>query len=187
MNRTIRTSFAAAGLAGSLLFGSAGLALAQSTTPSTTATATAATAATTTARPDRSARLTSTLAPLVTAGTLTQAQADAVVKALVAAQPIGGGMGGGPGRGGRGIGHNSAVVAKALGISEADLMTALQSGQTIAQVATSKGVSLQTVISAIVAAEKIEHPNQTDAALLARVTNHVNGIRPAAPSTAVAA
>ena len=184
MNRTIRTSLAAAGLAGSLLFGGAGLALAQNTTPSTTATATAAT---TTARPDRSAKLTSTLAPLVTAGTLTQAQADAVVKALVAAQPIGGGMGGGPGRGGRGIGHNSAVVAKALGISEADLMTALQSGQTITQVAASKGVSLQTVISAIVAAEKVEHPDQTDAALLARVTNQVNGLRPAAPSTAVGA
>ena len=179
MNRTIRTSLAAAGLAGSLLFGGAGLALAQSTTPSTAATAT------TTARPDRSAKLTSTLAPLVTAGTLTQAQADAVVKALVAAQPLGGGMGRGPGRGGRGVGHNSAVVAKALGISEADLMTALQSGQTVAQVATSKGVSLQTVINAIVAAEKVEHPDQTDAAILARVTNQVNGIRPAAPSTVV--
>ena len=176
MHRTIRTSIAAAGLAGSLLFGGAGLALAQGSTPSTT------TAATTTARPDRSAQLTSTLAPLVTAGTLTQAQADAVVKALAAAQPLGG-MGGGPGRGGRGVGHNSAAVAKALGISEADLMTALQSGQTIAQVATSKGVSLQSVINAIVAAEKAE---QNDAAILARVTNMVNGIRPAAPSAVVA-
>ena len=183
MNRKIRTSFAAAGLAGSLLFGGAGIALAQSTTSSTTATTSAAPTA---AKLDRSARLTSTLAPLVTAGTITQSQADAVVKAIVAAQPADG-LGGPGGRGG-GVGHNTALVATTLGITEAQLTTARQSGQTIAQLATSKGVSVQTVIDALVAAEKTEHPDQTEAAIVARVTNQVNGIRPAAPApTATAA
>ena len=182
MNRKIRSSIAAAGLAGTLLFGGAGMALAQSSTSSTTSSASATAA---TAKPDRSVQLTSTLAPLVTAGTITQAQADAVVKAIVAAQPADG-FGGRGGRGG--VGHNSALVASTLGITEAQLQTARQSGLTIAQIATSKGVTVQTVVNALVAAEKTEHPDQTEAAIVARVTSQVNGIRPAAPApTATAA
>ena len=97
-------SIASVGIAGALLMGGAGLAMAQTNTP---------TAATTTAsvvRPDRSAQITSTLAPLVTAGTITQVQSDAIVKALAAADV---GFGHGPG-GGRG-GMHSATVATALG------------------------------------------------------------------------
>ena len=180
MNRKIRSSIAAAGLAGTLLFGGAGIALAQSSTSSTAPTT--STAPVTTAWPDRSAHLTSTLAPLVTAGTITQAQADAVVKAMVAAQPA-------DGFGGRGgVGHNSALVASTLGITEAQLQTARQSGLTIAQIATSKGVTVQTVVNALVAAEKTEHPDQTEADIVARVTNRVNGVRPAAaPASTTAA
>ena len=53
-------------------------------------------------------------------------------------------------------GHNEAVsdtsvVAKAIGISEADLLTALQGGQTVADVAKAHNVDLQVVIDALVA------------------------------------
>lgn len=167
---TIRKSIASVGIAGALLMGGAGLAMAQTNTP---------TAATTTAsvvRPDRSAQITSTLAPLVTAGTITQVQSDAIVKALAAADV---GFGHGPG-GGRG-GMHSATVATALGMTAADVQTALRSGTTIAQLATQKGVALQTVINALVAEETTEHPGQSAADILTRVTNMVNGVRPTPP------
>ena len=59
---------------------------------------------------------------------------------------------GGPG----GFGHTEAVsdtsvVAKAIGISEADLKTSLAGGQTVAAVAKAHNVPLQTVIDALVA------------------------------------
>ena len=59
---------------------------------------------------------------------------------------------GGPG----GFGHTEAVsdtsvVAKAIGISEADLLTALQGGQTVAAVAKAQNVDIQVVIDALVA------------------------------------
>ncbi|HEY0442910.1 MAG TPA: hypothetical protein VGC90_01700 [Candidatus Limnocylindrales bacterium] len=58
--------------------------------------------------------------------------------------------GGGPG------GHveaatDTSVVAKAIGISEADLKTALAGGQTVAAVAKAHNVDIQTVIDALVA------------------------------------
>ena len=64
-----------------------------------------------------------------------------------------GGAGHGPGGLG---GHVEAVtdvsvVAKAIGISEADLLTALQGGKTVAQVAAANNVALQKVIDALVA------------------------------------
>ena len=46
---------------------------------------------------------------------------------------------------------DASVVAKAMGISEADLTTALSGGQTVAQVATAHNVAVQTVIDALVA------------------------------------
>jgi hypothetical protein len=71
------------------------------------------------------------------------------------AGPATGPMGGGPG-GNHGFGRNEAVsdisvVAKAIGISEADLQTALDGGQTVAAVATAHNVAVQTVIDALVA------------------------------------
>jgi len=58
-------------------------------------------------------------------------------------------------RGPGGFGHNEAVsdasvVAKAIGITEADLNTALQNGQTIADVAKANNVDTQKVIDALV-------------------------------------
>lgn len=57
----------------------------------------------------------------------------------------------GPGHA-RGAGLSAA--AGALGMTEADLRTALESGQSMAQVAESKGVALQKVIDALVAEAK---------------------------------
>lgn len=136
-------------------------------------------------RPDPSAHFTDTLKPLVDNGTITQSQSDAVVAALVANGPKDGGMKGG--RGGPGM----DVAAQALGMTADELHTALDGGQTLAQVAQSKGVSVQVLTDALVAAEKT-HIAQgvTDGKLtqdkadqmLANVDQHVadmiNGVRP---------
>ena len=109
---------------------------------------------------DRTTRIADALKPLVTDGTITQAQADKVTAALQAALPAGGRGGpdgpGGPGgrghggRGGRGgFGAGLSVVATAIGIPEADLRTALQGGQTIAQVAQAHNVTADAVIAAL--------------------------------------
>ncbi len=83
------------------------------------------------------------LKKLVAAGTIDQAQSDAVAKALEAARPPGGPHAGrGPGL---------AVAAKAIGIDEAALRTELRSGKTIADVARAHGVDVKTVIDALVA------------------------------------
>jgi hypothetical protein len=58
-------------------------------------------------------------------------------------------------KGGRGPSHetvtDTSVVAKAIGITEADLLTALNSGKTVADVAKANNVAVQTVIDALVA------------------------------------
>lgn len=114
----------------------------------------------------------------VSANRVTQAQMDAQVAwlkanlAKILAIPpaplggfgigdFGGGMRGGPaGQGGPGgrFGANSAsspfaIAAKALGMSEADLMTAMQGGKSVATLAKEKNVSLDTIIASAVAAE----------------------------------
>jgi hypothetical protein len=187
----------AAAAMGAALLGGAGLtslmattAGAAASTASTTADSSAS-SATTKEKPGQ--WMSDALAKLVTAGTLTQAQADAVSKALDAARPEGG-----PGQG-RGGGPGLTVAAKALGVTAADLRTALQSGKTIADVAKTNNVDLQTVIDAIVASEN-EHLAQavTDGKLTQaqaderkahateRATNMVNGIRPERPTDAAA-
>jgi polyhydroxyalkanoate synthesis regulator phasin len=101
-------------------------------------------------RPDPSTRLQDVLKPLVADGTITQAQADKVVAALVAAKPLGGHPGGKMGAG-RGIGFGGLdTVATTLGVTAADVRTALQSGQSIADLAVSKGKTAQDVIDAVV-------------------------------------
>ncbi len=111
-----------------------------------------------TSRPDPSERLAATIAPLVEDGTITQAQADAVIAALVEAGPREGGRGGhGPGgEQGRRGGPDLERAAGALGITAEELRTALRDGQTIAQVAEAQGVDVQAVIDAMVAGVK-EH------------------------------
>jgi hypothetical protein len=159
----MNNKLAAVGLAAGLLGGAAaglalgvpGLAGAQSdatttTTPATTSPDTTAPAGTdpaeTPATKDRSAWMSEALAPLVAAGTITQAQADAVIEALQAAKPE------------RGHGHGPGIVhasletaATALGVTTEELRTALRDGKSVADVAAEKGVDVQVVIDALVA------------------------------------
>jgi polyhydroxyalkanoate synthesis regulator phasin len=145
------------------------------------------------ARPDRTTELQKILQPLIDDGTITQAQADKVIAALAAAPPQGGPMGGHKmgGRGGIG-GFGLDAVAKTLGITAADVRTALESGQSLADLAVSKGKTAQDVIDAVVAeaTTKInaevtaKHLTQADAdKILANLktlaTDFVNNTRPA--------
>jgi ribosomal protein S20 len=96
-------------------------------------------------------RLESVLAPLVSDGTITQSQADQVIGALVQARANGTlGLGRGSRRAGLGA-QGAQVAAKAIGITVAQLRSALQSGQSIAQVAAAHNVSADSVIAAMVA------------------------------------
>lgn len=139
----------------------------------------------------RHARLAEVLAPLVADGTLTQAQADAVIAALAEAGPWGGG--GGHGRFGR-IHAGLDVASTALGITEDELRTQLRAGSSIATVASERGVDVQIVIDALVADattridEKVasgdltaEQATEWKAGLVERITALVNGERPAFP------
>lgn len=106
------------------------------------------------ARPDPTNHLQTVLQPLVEAGTITQAQADAVIEALVAARPEGrmgdhGGRHGGGGMGGRGA--HLETVATAIGISAEEVRTGLEDGQTIAELAVANGTTAERVIDALVA------------------------------------
>ena len=106
-------------------------------------------------RPDPTTKLGDVLKPLVDDGTITQDQADKVIAAIVAARPAGGPFGGhrGPGGFGGGIlGAGLDVVATTLGITTDEVRTALESGQTIADLAVSKGKTAHDVIDAVVAA-----------------------------------
>lgn len=69
------------------------------------------------------------------------------------------GMGHGPRggfMGGNGPAEELAAAATALGVTQDELVASLRAGKSIAAVATDEGVSLQTVIDAIVAVEKTE-------------------------------
>jgi hypothetical protein len=125
------------------------------------------------------------LAELVEDGTLTQAQADKVAEKLESSRPEGGPMG-------RGRGPGLSVAAEAIGIEESELLTALRDGQTIADVARSKNVDVQTVIDAIVAEMNShldqavtdgklteEQANERKANAAERATDLVNGELPA--------
>ncbi len=73
-----------------------------------------------------------------------------------------------------GMGRKSAdldAAAKAIGISTDTLLSDLQSGKTIAQIATAKGVAVSTVIAAMVAAAKADF----DSDVTKRITDAVNG------------
>ena len=84
------------------------------------------------------------LAPLVTEGTITEAQLDAVVAALEAARPE---------RGPRGGARGPALdtVAEALGTTPEAVRDALRAGTSIADQAAAAGVDTSTVVDALVA------------------------------------
>ena len=141
------------------------------------------------------------LAAAVTAGEITQAQADQMtttLKAHVTAEvngtrpARGAGGPGGPGHG-PGGGDELTAAAKYLGVTEAALTTQLEAGKTLAQVATAtSGKSTAGLIDALVAAEKVElaaavtagtitqaQSDQIATTLTARFTALVNATRPA--------
>ena len=138
------------------------------------------------ARPDKATMLKARLQTLVDDGTLTSSQLDAVVAALEAARPMGGGH---EGRGHGGQNHGGArgekrqerltTAAEAIGITAEELKTAIEGGQTIAQVAEANGKSVQSVIDALVA--------QATTDLTQRITDMVNGVKPAVPADAAGA
>jgi len=146
---------------------------------------------TTGARPEPGTILKARLQTLVDDGTLTSSQLDAVATALEAARPMGGGHEGrghgsqnhgGPGMGGARGGMRQEMLtaaADAIGITADDLKTAIEGGQTIAQIAEANGKSVQSVIDALVA--------QATTDLTQRITNMVNGVKPAAPADAAGA
>ena len=139
------------------------------------------------------------LAAAVTAGKLTQAQAAELSANLTArfTDFVNGAMLGGPGGPGHVLGHGPGgddfgAAATYLGLSQADLQTALQSGKTLGQIADStSGKSKAGLIDALVAAEKTElaaavtagkltqaQADQISADLTARFTDLLNGVRP---------
>jgi hypothetical protein len=106
---------------------------------------------------------TTTLQQAVTDGRLTQAQADTLLSNLKLTLPshlqtktvVGMNREFDSGRGGKGMkgGMQFSTIATALGMTEAELRTELQAGKSVADVASAKSVSLDTVINAIVTAE----------------------------------
>jgi urease accessory protein UreF len=138
------------------------------------------------------------LAAAVKAGRITQAQANAIsanltqritdrVNATGGMFPPGPFGPGGFDRFGPAASASLSVAAKTIGISEADLVTALRSGSSIAQVATKHGVPVQKVIDALVADAKSRldaavkagritqsQANDISASLTQRITDRVN-------------
>ena len=115
---------------------------------------------------------------------------------LISSKAGGGGhdFGHGPGPDGRhGPGDELAAAATYLGVTQANLLTSLGSGKTLAQVAdATSGKSAAGLIDALVAAEKTElaaavtagritqaQSDQIATTLKDRVTAHVNGTEPA--------
>lgn len=145
---TKRLGVAAAAVAMGLLLGATilapNLAGAQESTTTTTDGATSP------ASPDdrldeRQTRIRSALDGLVTDGTITSAQADAVAAELASQVPD-------HGRFSRRVHFGLDVISTTIGITETELREALEGGQTIAQVAEANGVTAQAVIDALVAA-----------------------------------
>ena len=148
------------GLGAGFAFGSPGLAGAQTASSTTAPATTVAAAAPATPKGNF---VSDALAKLVKDGTITQSQADAVAKALQDARPSRGpsgseghggrGHGGFGGAGGFDMGQGMGVVdaaAKALGITSDELIKQVTSGTTVAKIAESKGVALNTVVDAVV-------------------------------------
>ena len=77
---------------------------------------------------------------------------------------------------------HAPAIAKALGMTTDELNAARTAGKTIAQLATEKGVNLQTIIATWVAEEQAEHPTMSAADVLKRVTDSANNLKTARPA-----
>ncbi|HVF20520.1 MAG TPA: hypothetical protein VNA14_09785 [Mycobacteriales bacterium] len=155
----MKSSLAAVGLAAGLVAGgAAGLVLVPAAALGQTTAPPASAPSDTVVPAERGQHLRDTLAPLVANGTITQAQAEKVIAALQAAKPVHG-----PG----GLHHRFHIafgtVATTLGVTEEQLHTALRSGESIADVARSKGIAPQKVVDALLAEAKTRLDKQVAA------------------------
>jgi polyhydroxyalkanoate synthesis regulator phasin len=129
------------------------------------------------------------LAPLVEDGTITQAQADAVVTALEDARPDRGGFGGGRGAH---IGLGLEAIAEELGLTTDEIRAALEDGQSLADLAAANGSSADALVAVLVdeaTTHLDEHVADGDitqeeaderlAEMTERITAMVNGEMPA--------
>jgi hypothetical protein len=143
-------SLVAGAVIGATLLTPSSVNAAQGDTTSTTAAPAPAAPVAPAPIPPKDSWVDNALKPLVDAGTITQAQADAVKDALSKAKPAfpGGrkpdGPFGGP------IGKDPAKIAAALGITEADLKAGLAAGKTLAELATEHGKDPAAVVQVII-------------------------------------
>ena len=99
---------------------------------------------------DRITKISEALRGLVSDGTLTQAQADRVATTLNERLPARGPGGPHGHRGGPGGVRGLETAATTLGMTVGELRAALQGGQSLADVAQSKGVSRDRLVGALV-------------------------------------
>ena len=140
----------------------------------------------------RLASLKSALSGLVGDGTLTQAQADKVAGTLDQKLPRGErGMRGPGGRFGRmGLADLHDAAAKVLGLTPDKLRTALEGGKSLADVAKSQKVSVDSVVKAMVSAAEADlasavkdgkvtqaQADKMKGTLTKRITDQVNRVR----------
>ena len=172
-----KSTTAVAALVAATAFGTAGIANAATVTHKTTIKKVTHT---TTSNVVGVNPITSVLSGLVTKGTITQAQSDAIVAALNAAragQPaptINGGQElGGPR--GAGIAKDQSVILSTLGITAETLQADRAAGQSLATIAGSK---TQALINALVAAETTQINAQVTAGRItqAQATQMISGL-----------
>lgn len=132
----------------------------------------------------------------LSAGRITQAQADRLRADIESGQlPLLGLRGGHGGDHGPGHGADLSAAASYLGLTAAQLRTSLESGKSLADVATAQGKSVDGLVAALVDAAKqrldadVSAGRLTDAQrkailadLEARITKLVNGVLPAPPA-----
>jgi hypothetical protein len=99
---------------------------------------------------ERGSKLRGSLEELVSDGTITAAQADAIAEHL--AQAAGSGHGS---KGRSDVGIDMALAAETIGIEQSALVAALDDGQTIAEVAAANGTDEAAVIDALLAAYQV--------------------------------
>ena len=141
----------------------------------------------------RLANIKSALSGLVSDGTLTQSQADKVAGTLDSKLPKRGERGErGPGGRFGGMGKiQREAAAKALGLTPDKLQTALKGGKSLADVAKSQKVSVDSLVKAMVTAVEGElatavkdgtltqaKADKMKSSLTQRITNRVNRVRP---------
>jgi polyhydroxyalkanoate synthesis regulator phasin len=172
-----------------LTAGSFGVATAASKTTKVTQTSTRVVSNTTnTGKPDRGAELTALLSTLVAKGTITQAQADAIIAANTAADAARDALR--PAKDGINVGFDQklALIASTLGTDTKTVLTRLQAGETLATIA---GAKKEALIAALVADETkridaavtagtitADQAKTLKANLVAHVTDEVNSTRP---------